>query len=38
VPLDNILGETTIEGILRVLAIPGELLGLDASGAAGDGR
>lgn len=27
-PLDNILGETTLEGILRVLEIPGELLGL----------
>jgi hypothetical protein len=26
-PLDNILGETTLEGILRVLEIPGELLG-----------
>ena len=38
VPLGNILGETTLEGILRVLAIPGELLGLDATGAAGDGR
>jgi len=37
-PLDNILGETSLEGILRVLAIPGELLGLDATGAAGDGR
>jgi hypothetical protein len=37
-PLNDILGETTLEGILRVLAIPGELLGLDASGAAGDGR
>ena len=34
-PLDNILGETTLEGILRVLAIPGELLGLHASGAVG---
>jgi hypothetical protein len=30
VPLDNILGETTLEGILRVLEIPGELLGLRA--------
>jgi hypothetical protein len=29
-PLDNILGETTLEGILRVLAIPGELLGFPA--------
>jgi hypothetical protein len=27
-PLDNFLGETTLEDILRVLAIPGELLGL----------
>lgn len=27
-PLDNILGETTLEGILRVLAIPRERLGL----------
>lgn len=27
-PLDNILGETTLDGILRVLGIPGELLGL----------
>lgn len=27
-PLDNILGETTPEGILRILAIPRELLGL----------
>jgi hypothetical protein len=27
-PLNNILGETTLEGILRVLEIPGELLGL----------
>jgi hypothetical protein len=27
-PIDNILGETTLEGILRVLAIPGELVGL----------
>jgi hypothetical protein len=27
-PIDNVLGETTLEGILRVLAIPGELLGL----------
>lgn len=27
-PLDNVLGETTTEGILRVLEIPGELLGL----------
>lgn len=27
-PLDNVLGETTLDGILRVLAIPGELLGL----------
>lgn len=27
-PLDNILGETTLEGIVRVLEIPGELLGL----------
>lgn len=26
--LDNILGETTPDGILRILAIPGELLGL----------
>ena len=26
--LDNILGETTLEGIVRVLEIPGELLGL----------
>jgi hypothetical protein len=26
--LDNILGETTLEGILRVLEIPGEFLGL----------
>jgi hypothetical protein len=26
-PLDNILGETTLEGILRVLAIPREILG-----------
>lgn len=26
--LDNILGETTLEGILRVLEIPGELLGI----------
>lgn len=25
--LDNILGETTVDGILRVLGIPGELLG-----------
>ena len=28
IALDNILGETTLEGILRVLEIPGELLGL----------
>jgi len=28
IPLDNILGETTLEGILHVLKIPGELLGL----------
>lgn len=28
IPLDNILGETTREGIMRVLEIPGELLGL----------
>jgi len=28
IPLDDILGETTLEGILRVLEIPGELLGL----------
>ena len=27
-PLDNILGETTLEGIVRVLEIPRELLGL----------
>lgn len=27
-PLDNILGETTLDGILRILEIPGELLGL----------
>jgi hypothetical protein len=27
-PLDNVLGETTLAGILRVLQIPGELLGL----------
>ena len=27
-PLDNVLGETTTEGILRVLEIPGELLEL----------
>lgn len=27
-PLDNILGETTLEGIVRALKIPGELLGL----------
>jgi hypothetical protein len=27
-PLDNILGETTLDGILRVLEIPGELVGL----------
>jgi hypothetical protein len=27
-PLDNVLGETTSEGILRVLEIPGEMLGL----------
>jgi hypothetical protein len=27
-PIDNVLGETTLEGIVRVLAIPGELLGL----------
>jgi len=27
-PLDNVLGETTTEGILRILEIPGELLGL----------
>ena len=27
-PFDNILGETTLEGILRVLEIPGELVGL----------
>ena len=33
--LDNILGETTLDGILRALAIPGELLGLHASAAAG---
>jgi hypothetical protein len=26
--IDNVLGETTLEGIVRVLAIPGELLGL----------
>jgi hypothetical protein len=26
--LDNVLGETTLEGIVRVLEIPGELLGL----------
>ena len=31
-PLDNILGETTLEGILRVLGIPRELLGLPADG------
>jgi hypothetical protein len=29
-PIDNILGETTLEGILRVLAIPRELVGLPA--------
>lgn len=29
--LDNILGETTLDGILRVLSIPGELLGVDAA-------
>jgi hypothetical protein len=28
VPLDHVLGETTLEGILCVLEIPGELLGL----------
>ena len=27
-PIDNVLGETTLEGIMRVLAIPRELLGL----------
>jgi hypothetical protein len=27
-PIDNVLGETTLEGIVRVLSIPGELLGL----------
>jgi hypothetical protein len=37
-PLDNILGETTLEGILCVLAIPGELLGLHASESAVHGR
>jgi hypothetical protein len=26
--LDNVLGETTSEGILRVLEIPGKMLGL----------
>ena len=26
-PLDNVLGETTLEGVLRVLEIPSELLG-----------
>ena len=31
-PLDNILGETTLESILRVLAIPNELLDVGASG------
>src|SRR5512140_1762382 len=30
-PLDNILGETTLDGILRVLDIPRELLGLETS-------
>jgi hypothetical protein len=29
-PLDDVLGETTPNGILRVLEIPGELLGLSA--------
>lgn len=28
IPLDNILGEMTLAGIVRVLEIPGELLGL----------
>lgn len=37
-PLDNILGETTLEGILRALAIPGELLGLHVNEAAGHDR
>jgi hypothetical protein len=32
VPLDNILGETTLEGILRVLEIPRELLGAELQG------
>jgi hypothetical protein len=36
-PLSSIQGETTLEGILRVLEIPGEMLGLNVSGAA-DGR
>jgi len=37
-PLDNILGETTLAGILRALAIPGELLGLHVSEEAGHDR
>jgi hypothetical protein len=34
-PLDHILGETTLEGIMRVLEIPAEHLGLPPSGASG---
>ena len=37
-PLSNVHGETTLEGILRVLGIPGEMLGLNASRAADGGR